>query len=1173
MASTYKNGLYIQGRKVEVENENLFLFNYSNKDISDPQAIKNNYSKTVSLKGTSNNNKIFNNLWKLDTTLHTSNTLFDPMIRNLFEIYDNGNLLEAGYIQLNNIKYVKNDPVYEITLFGMLGDFFYKLMYKDESQEKEMSLADLNYDFYKINNNVTLGEAELINNVLTPTQNINEIIEYVNDNQVNLPIITWDKNYIWNSWLCSFTDKYNNVEHQLWEKFITAIPVYNGYHDDFDNNKILINYNYPTQYSGADGTGSILPIKHVDGNDTYVLRYNYSMLETQRDMDEWEIRDIRSVYQRPGIKFGILMQKIVDFSNKQGYKIQWDEDIDITNTKPQNFSELNDYFWRTYILLDNIQFSDEKLDETNNVDINGEWDSINNILPIEYIINSATQTNVFDLRNYNNPSIEITITDEYRPYNFNDPATITNAISKVNSGYNAGTTVAHGPIDRNNVFGSFIYLFEVEVNGVVNSDYTKVIYISVDNFGMNNETVQIANLHETLLGYTQNTFGTLNYELLNVTTINATRPSEDYNFMIFNESVNIYINNLPEEQTVKIRLTKDFLTLYLSRNFGRNSKWVIDNNIHPANTQGSKFIICNADSDGTMKKWRTTYNESMSANYAADFKNSYYITSKIFSGSQTSLKNKNISKYDLLGNTASPFKYLVDWCKLFNLKFRTDILTKTIFIEQPKNYFISEIIDINKKIDYSKDFNIDPVYVENNIYKYTIEKDTNSYAKYIYNRAFNIDYSTKNVFTNYSFNNEPLDIFENNIYNVNIDYLLKSPYFNTTLVRAGIQYPPMCLTPKYEYQLWKQYSLEESKSQTLYGLQSYNVLPVKDDFFTKQCLFDKDYKTLETNNSLVMFDGIYIMKQATTSSEKYFPYMITDEIDLMNELNDNKTCFLNSFYDNLEVPYTEDNYWVKRTNIGYYNKNNQRGTIGLWSFFLPIIHASARTTTNNIFDKTYYFNTPNTNNRDSYFGNTTWANNAGLYNKWWEAQQKDILDKDNKIITCYVFLDEEPRNALRKFYYFKNTLWSLIEINDFNFNNKDNKSIKCKFIKVENIDNYIYNYNTQSLPDEPDEPDEPVTDQDLYKCQYIIRDYGSEPFTAEELEYKLNVYYVNWRNYSPNVDLYNEIINNIEPEYITATHTIEKNMFKALNTAGTDLDAADKWMFETYGEVIIIPNN
>ena len=53
----YRDGLYIKGKHVDVEDDQLFLFTYSNNTVESPEAIKNNYSKTITLNGTPNNNK------------------------------------------------------------------------------------------------------------------------------------------------------------------------------------------------------------------------------------------------------------------------------------------------------------------------------------------------------------------------------------------------------------------------------------------------------------------------------------------------------------------------------------------------------------------------------------------------------------------------------------------------------------------------------------------------------------------------------------------------------------------------------------------------------------------------------------------------------------------------------------------------------------------------------------------------------------------------------------------------------------------------------------------------------------------------------------------------------------------------------------------------------------
>ena len=86
----YKNGLYIKDKYVDVEDEELFLFTYSNNSVENPEAIKNNYSKTITLNGTPNNNKLFDEIYLTDSLVNR----FDTTKREVFELCDNGNLMK-----------------------------------------------------------------------------------------------------------------------------------------------------------------------------------------------------------------------------------------------------------------------------------------------------------------------------------------------------------------------------------------------------------------------------------------------------------------------------------------------------------------------------------------------------------------------------------------------------------------------------------------------------------------------------------------------------------------------------------------------------------------------------------------------------------------------------------------------------------------------------------------------------------------------------------------------------------------------------------------------------------------------------------------------------------------------------------------------------------------------
>lgn len=68
-----------------------------------------------------------------------------------------------------------------------------------------------------------------------------------------------------------------------------------------------------------------------------------------------------------------------------------------------------------------------------------------------------------------------------------------------------------------------------------------------------------------------------------------------------------------------------------------------------------------------------------------------------------------ITKQKLLKTEQSPADYLLSYAKLFGLYFTKDIDSKTIRIHTRNNFFKNIISDWSKRIDYSKDFNVNPI--------------------------------------------------------------------------------------------------------------------------------------------------------------------------------------------------------------------------------------------------------------------------------------------------------------------------------------------------------------------------------------------------------------------------------------------------------------------------------
>ena len=991
----YRNGLYIKGKYVDVEDDQLFLFTYSNNSVESPESIKNNYSKTITLNGTLNNNKLFDELYLVDSVINR----FDTSKREPFELYDNGNLIESGYVKLNSIKYEKNNPSYEITLYGMLGDFFYKLAYKDDNNDVELSLKDLKYDYRRLPE--LLGQG-----VDTPTQDVDSLSEDVDETKT---LFYWNSDFIWNSWLMQFTDKYPH-QNECWEDFLTAAPVYSGYNEDFDNDVVVTNMNYPPKYD------DIMPKTMKNGADTYSTKQNYAKIKADREMDQWEIRDLRSSSQRPAIKLDKLFKKIVDYSKQNGYDIVFDKDIDFTGEKD---NALNNYFHKSYILLDVFDTSSEQTKlftlsspEAQTTSTSGWTENY-----IKFSDNLSADTSKYNVTYFN-----LLLNERFRPLDNED------AQSKINNPSNFLTTSAYtfdGGYLRDkytSLFGAFVYYLKIyDGDNLVNE---KVFFVECCKRKPKFTVKQQLYFDNSIKKWIVDNIGhEVDYRVMNASMINAVTPADPEHFITFEKDITLNIA-LPRSNDVKVKLLRNYVALE------RIHKYMWTSWDSRPNTMIYKFTGDSVENYST-GKWRRSVTNFTSQSIISTDSNVYY-------GSQK-FKSQYISKADLFANTESPFKYLVDWCKLFNMRFRTDITTKTIYIEQHNNYFVDKIVNLTNKIDYSKDFNINPIYVDKRIYKFGIEADNENYAGYIYKKKYGSNYSSKMFNTKYEFDNETKQVFEDNIYKTNIDYLMSSPYFNTTLVKDNIQYPNMLLMPKYEYTLWNN---EEEYSQTMFGMQSYyNVLP-KDDAFYKPCLFDKENKTLESMNSLVMFDKLYTMP---LQKGDYKPYMLTDDLPILLTLNNDNNCYLNAYYDDAKH-YDGDNYWKLRTQNGITDEYGTTGKIGIWTFMLPIMNNNLSEM--NKYTQSYYFKEPNPK-----FEQNDFDSNACIFDRYWSDYINDVFDKNTKVIECYAFIDEMPVDALRKFYLINNSLWTIQEITDYNYKSKE--PTKLTLIRVKNKYNYI----------------------------------------------------------------------------------------------------------------------
>ena len=140
--------LYVDGRKADLADDALILWTYTRELLGDPGAVKNSYTKQVTLPGTPANEAIFGHYAKMDRrTLGTGTGIyFNALKRTPFTIFDTkGRILESGYLKLDSVADAQGGlHSYTVTLYGGLGQFLYNLMYDDDEAEKR-TLASLWY--------------------------------------------------------------------------------------------------------------------------------------------------------------------------------------------------------------------------------------------------------------------------------------------------------------------------------------------------------------------------------------------------------------------------------------------------------------------------------------------------------------------------------------------------------------------------------------------------------------------------------------------------------------------------------------------------------------------------------------------------------------------------------------------------------------------------------------------------------------------------------------------------------------------------------------------------------------------------------------------------------------------------------------------------------------------
>lgn len=1044
--------LYIENQLVEVSKELEIPLTYKNTDLSNPQAIKNDYSKTVQIPGTPKNNRIFGHVFKADRINYLGTSLIGPSFnankRAEYTIINNGSIFGRGYCKLDSISSLNGTITYSLTLYGGLGNFFYNLMYDDNGEEKT-----LNSLYFGINK-------------LSPSQeNNNQLFEY-------------NKNFVVESW----NNRINNeVESNEVTKMFCAIPTYSGYYDDFDSNKVIINkLGFPNALSG---NRSKRTVTEDSTTKTFEDKSNWVLCDMGTDVSEWELCDIRSHYQRLGIRMKSIYDAIKNPENNGGFVV---DDSNVRDIEKK-------YIDNMYLVKN--RFNYEEIGQTGQyIELSGWTHDVTN----EYnwdaskiSTSSRTMTIEADTSKWLNINGRMVVSPRWAEITqyWKKPAYIempfaTTFAEGYKSNYAGLPWVTGLKIGKGSTGGSDPNYITVRscyqyywVDLLDNSD--KILASSpAYMIGMKHSNRGCEDLGEwdnpnTVLGkadknlrakfeaaikerkhgngsvvwsYSENEWNfavnengglnTFNYYLLLPTGSAKNNMGETNTFTID-------LTGLLSKLTKKIRLNSCCISYCGALNIINGSLsdtakrqesyvgrpyWVGRGNCYYETVQdwiadkGIYFGIGSATYFGAPPVLGST-NFSVIPIYLLEGKSTE--ASKIYAGESAAADDSHIIfKRNIFCDTKSPYKYLTSLGKMFNWKFEIDRYDNKVNIYSHCNYFKDKQINISKSLDY-KSYSVLPTISEYNNMNFNLQVTEDTYANNIWNAKYPSEYGKLVFNTGYEFNKETKDVIDDVIFTQTTPWKLTSVFFNNEYEANNRQIKPF-MGAKYFITLWDKESTDGESLETKFnGLLYYGkVNQNKSDSTVKICNFDKEYGNVDTDELIVLYDS------KSTSEQAENTYYVSDNIPSTSQLNDNN-CYI----------YAKDKDVVLDIMSG------RTGKAAIVTKKIPVFNNHFYNTEN----KSYYWINYGISNNDMTYDKK--VNNYSLFDLCWFSYINDVYSHNNKICKIKYRMTEHPYDAMKHFYMFDNSIWALNTIT--NYKPGYARFTDCEFIKVQNKNNYM----------------------------------------------------------------------------------------------------------------------
>lgn len=997
--------LYIGGVPVELTQAIDILFTFSVDELTNPTIVKNSYSKTITIEDSPNNSQLFGQFWnveRIQTLEGGFGTTFNPSKRVPFTLFVNGQIYQEGYAKLLSVDTTGKNTKYSLNLFGGLGSFWYNLSYQGDDNEgdNKKKLSDLHF----MTGSTTPSEREF---------------DFVIKKE-------------------TIEDAWNNVTadtSSMWH-FINFADCYDGYPEDFDADKVLVNLGEtastqtssdgpPARRPGGRTTANSFITTTATTDGTYASYDGYVLAELPKERTAAEMREFRSYLMRPVVRVKEIINACCNPENNGGYEVDLD---------PTFFNSDNPYWekaWMTLPLLTSMDFNGNEGDDQTGVTVSiGATTSGGTRTGDIY-----TETTVFNIG---------TITAN-TDFNISMDLDVFAIMNSLPSSYVLQDSTPVSTHDRNGVmYMSPCGIYPCAYSTLSDTYYLGAIEIQLVAYSRDGKVITGSEVFNCTSGYhayrtsagggrgqgatqvvtyipTPNDFSafTPGYETTYTTKSGEFRPvnGSSTNWKM-KDKLSFVLKKLPKTCTLK---------LIVSKVNAQSSSWSGDRAMRLYQRYYTNYT---KDSQGYLNSnYSTAYRNPATINHFE-----YEISNVMVSLSESGEAIRTGAKFgkaDLLNTDYTPAEFFLSYAKLFGLYFEKDKYADTIYVRTRNTFYRKEnVIDLSKNIDRSKTSQITPLVFDAKWYNFKLDSDGSLFGDQ-YESTYGQPYGIQRVNTGYNFDASEKNLYDGNVFKGGIECLEKSDMFGyvsgNTQVLVDAAWKPW-MFDGYSYNLYNVNDMSdtvemEMPTMTKKGsILSYSKNKYY-DLYTKLQFHGDDNSAAEGANVLVFFNGSVPTKTLNTDQE--LNYWITDDNTYMNTLNDGNPCWL---YTTTDTDKGGSSIALKVTEIPHFTRNLAKGTdiTQCWDFGYV----------KQLFMPDYGLEYANT-----------------LYTNYWQSYIRDMYDVNTKKMTCYVKFDERPEQEwLRDFYWYDNCIWRIQKIEDYNVVSQD--SAKVEFIKVQDVNNY-----------------------------------------------------------------------------------------------------------------------